>query len=86
MICATPFSHSGYPLGDMRSGLDYTLRPKSFGYYSEGVLENYSPRRNLFRRGQKVQLVFGQRLQHGRKSCGMIRFSLLECPLFIPFS
>ena len=37
MICATPFSHSGYPLGDMRSGLDYTLRPKSFGYYSKGV-------------------------------------------------
>ena len=33
----TPFSHLGHPLGDMRSGPDYTRRPKSFGYFSEGV-------------------------------------------------
>ena len=37
MICATPFSHSGYPLGDMRSGPDDTHRRKSLGYFSEGV-------------------------------------------------
>ena len=33
----TPFSHLGHPLGDMRSGSDYTHRPKSFGYILEGV-------------------------------------------------
>ena len=40
MICATPFSHSGYPLGDMRSGPDDTHRRKSLGYFSEGVYSN----------------------------------------------